>query len=85
MKKRIFILIPSSYNMITTWVYTRLSAILLELGNTFREKENFIVKYNENDNMMYIHQAIETQCKSPCPPNSKMCISMCAQNLKKIK
>jgi hypothetical protein len=35
--------------------------------------------------MMYIHQAIETQCKSPCPPNSKMCISMCAQNLKKIK
>ena len=71
--------------MITTWVYTLLSAILLELDNTFREKKNFIVNYNENDNTMYTHQAIETQCKSPCPPISEMCISMCVQNLKKIK
>ena len=83
-EKLIFILIPSSYIMITTWVYTLLSAILLELDNTFREKENFIVKYNENDNMMYTHQAIETQCKSLCPSSSKMCISICAQNLKKL-
>ena len=23
-------------------------------------------------------QVIETQCKSPCPPNAEMCIEMCA-------
>jgi hypothetical protein len=79
--KNLVIPIPSShYVMITTIiVHALLAPIFFEMDNNAHgEKgENFVV--NDNDNTMtYSQQAIETQCKSPCPSSSEMCIAMCA-------
>jgi hypothetical protein len=70
------IAIPSF--VITTILYALLYPIFFEMDNTLGDQKgvNFVV--DENDNTMtYSQQAIETQCKSPCPSSAEMCIAMC--------
>ena len=61
--------------VITTIVYALLVPIFFEMDNAFG-RENF-VDNNDNDNTTS-EQEVETTCKSPCPSNSEMCITMCA-------
>ena len=75
MKHQAVSAIPSI--VITTLVYTLLSALFLELDNASGERENF-VDNKDNDKMTYSQQTIETECKSPCPSSAEMCIEMCA-------
>lgn len=75
MKNKAVSAIPSI--VITTLVYTLLSALFLELDNASGERENF-VDNKDNDKMPYSQQTIETECKSPCPSSAEMCIEMCA-------
>ena len=62
--------------VITIIVYALLVPIFFEMDNAFRG-ENF-VDNNDNDNTTSGEQEVETTCKSPCPSNSEMCITMCA-------
>ena len=78
MKNSAVIAIPSSYVIITTIMYALLAPIFFEIDNALGEGENFVVDDNDNDKMTYSQQAIETQCKSPCPSSAEMCIAMCA-------
>jgi hypothetical protein len=72
---------PCFFVITTTIVYALLYPIFLEMdNNALGEGINFVV--DENDNTMTYsqqQQQVETECKSPCPPNSEMCITMCAQ------
>jgi hypothetical protein len=71
--------IPSSYVVIITIVYALLVPIFFEMDNALGEGANFVVVVDYNDKPMYTHQqAVETTCKSPCPPAAEMCIQMCA-------
>ena len=78
MKNSVVIAIPSSYVIITTIMYALLAPIFFEIDNALGEGENFVVDDNDNDKMTYSQQVIETQCKSPCPSSTEMCIGMCA-------
>jgi hypothetical protein len=64
-----------------TIVYALLYPIFLEMDNNALREEgvNFVI--DENDKAMtYSQQQVETkECKSPCPPDAEMCITMCAQ------
>jgi hypothetical protein len=75
--KNLVIAIPSSYIMITTIMYALLAPVFFEIDKALGEVENFVVD-NDNDKMTYSQQVIETQCKSPCPSSTEMCIAMCA-------
>ena len=77
-KNSVVIAIPSSYVIITTIMYALLAPIFFEIDNALGEGENFVVDDNDNDKMTYSQQVIETQCKSPCPSSTEMCIAMCA-------
>ena len=73
------IAIPSQYVVMTTIMYALLCPIFFELDNALGEGETFAV---DNDKTMtYSQQAIieevGTECKSPCPKSSDMCITMC--------
>ena len=72
------IAIPSSYVIITTIMYALLAHIFFEIDKALGEGENFVVDDNDNNKMTYSQQIIETQCKSPCPSSTEMCIEMCA-------
>jgi hypothetical protein len=73
--KNLVIAIQSS--LITTIVYALLVPIFFEMeNNVFGEV--YIVDEDANNKIMYSQKVIETKCKSPCPSNAKMCITMCA-------
>ena len=74
------IAIPSQYVVMTTIMYALLCPIFFELDNALGEGETFAV---DNDKTMtYSQQAIieevGTECKSPCPSDTEMCVQMCA-------
>ena len=63
--------------VITTIVYTLLVPVFFEMDNAFGEEKNFVDV--NNDDTTFSQQVVETkECKSPCPSNSEMCITMCA-------
>jgi len=71
-------IIPSpSIIMITTVVYAIVGTLFFEMNNVL-EGENFVVDVDDrsNDNKTVTQQVVETQCKSPCPSSSEMCIEM---------
>ena len=78
MKKSVIASPSSHYTVINTLVYALLCPIFFELDNALGEGETFAV---DNDKTMtYSQQAIievGTECKSPCPKSSDMCITMC--------
>ena len=81
MKKTTVIAITSAYYVvITTIVYALLVATtFFEIDKALGEGANFIVDDNVKT-MTYISQQVaETPCKSSCPPDAEMCITMCAQ------
>ena len=67
--------IAIQFFVITTIVYALLVPVFFEMDNVFGE-ENFVD--DDNDNTKSSEQEVETTCKSPCPSNSEMCITMCA-------
>ena len=79
MKNPFIASIPSQYVVITTILYPFLAPLFFELDNALGEGETFAV--NNDKTMMYSQQAIieevGTECKSPCPKSSDMCITMC--------
>ena len=81
MKKTVITLIPSSYIMIITVVYTLLGAIFLELDKVYAEGVNFVDVDDNNDNdkktMTYSQQQADTKCISPCSSSAELCIAMC--------
>ncbi len=69
----------SPYFVITTIVYALLAPLFFELDNALGEGANFVVVDNDAKKAMtYSQQQLETECKSPCPSGSEMCITMCA-------
>jgi hypothetical protein len=71
-----------NYAVITTIVYALLYPIFFEMDNVLGEGANFVVVDNDKTTMMYSQQQqvveqITTECKSPCPSGSEMCITMC--------
>ena len=63
--------------VITTIVYALLVPVVFEMDNAFGEEKNFVD--DSNDDTTFSQQVVETKdCKSPCPSNSEMCITMCA-------
>jgi hypothetical protein len=63
--------------VITTIVYALLVPVFFEMDNAFGEEKNFVDV--SNDDTTFSQQVVETkECKSPCPSNSEMCITMCA-------
>ena len=63
--------------VITTIVYVLLAPVFFEMDNAFGEEKNFVDV--SNDDTTFSQQVVETkECKSPCPSNSEMCITMCA-------
>ena len=63
--------------VITTIVYALLVPVFFEMDNAFGGGENFVDV--SNDDTTFSQQVVETkECKSPCPSNSEMCITMCA-------
>jgi hypothetical protein len=81
--KNLVIASPSfNYAVITTIVYALLYPIFFEMDNVLGEGANFVVVDNDKTTMMYSQQQqvveqITTECKSPCPYGSEMCITMC--------
>ena len=72
-------IIPSpSIIVITIVLYAMLSTLFFEMDNA-PEGENFVDDVDDrgNDNKTVTQQVVETQCKSPCPSSSEMCIEMC--------
>ncbi len=76
---------PSFYIVITTIVYALLAPIFFEMDNAYGEGVNFVVADDDNDKtkLTYSQQQqaiveLETECKSPCPKSTEMCITMCA-------
>jgi hypothetical protein len=62
-------------------LYVLVAAIFFEMDSALGERENFTINNNNNNSKTTNdtqQQVIETQCKSPCPPNAEMCIEMCA-------
>ena len=73
-------IIPSpSIIVITTVIYAIVGTLFFEMNNALEEGENFVVDVDDrsNDNKTITQQVIESQCKSPCPSSSEMCIEMC--------
>ncbi len=72
-----------NYVVITTIiVYALLAPIFFEMDNAYGAGANFVVVDNDKTTMMYSQQQqvveqITTECKSPCPSGSEMCITMC--------
>ena len=64
--------------VITTVVYALVATIFFEIDKAFGEGENFVIDDNGKTMTYNTQQVVETQCKSPCPPNTEMCIEMCA-------
>ena len=63
--------------VITTIVYALLVPVFFEMDNAFGEEKNFVDV--SNDDTTFSQQVVETkECKSLCPSNSEMCITMCA-------
>ena len=58
-------------------MYALLVPVFFEMDNAFGEEKNFVDV--SNDDTTFSQQVVETkECKSPCPSNSEMCITMCA-------
>ncbi len=66
-----------SFVITTIIVYALLIPVFFEMeNNALGEEKNFDVR---NDDTTFSQQVVETkECKSPCPSNSEMCITMCA-------
>ena len=63
--------------VITTIVYALLVPVFFEMDNVYGWGGNFVD--DSNYQKTYSQQLVETkECKSPCPSNSEMCITMCA-------
>jgi hypothetical protein len=77
--KRPVSVIPSSssYIMITTLVYALLGAIFLESDNIYGEKEASNTN-NVDNHKTFTYELVSASCKSPCPSDAEMCITMCA-------
>ena len=74
--------------VITTLVYTLVATPFFKMDNALGEGETFVVDDNYKTTMTYSQQQqameeVETECKSPCPKSSEMCIAMCI-NYKKV-
>jgi hypothetical protein len=63
--------------VITAIVYALLVPVFFEMDNTFGEK-NFVDDSNDETTYSQEIEVMETECKSPCPSSSEMCIAMCA-------
>lgn len=61
-------------------LYGLVTSIFFEIDSALAQIENSTYDDNVNNstNDTQKQQVIETQCKSPCPPNAEMCIEMCA-------
>ena len=61
-------------------LYGLVTSIFFEINSALAQLENSTDDHNINKttNDTQQQQIIETQCKSPCPPNAEMCIEMCA-------
>jgi hypothetical protein len=73
-------IIPSpSIIVITTVIYAIVGTLFFGMNIALEEGENFVVDVDDrsNDNKTLTQQVVETQCKSPCPSSSEMCIEMC--------
>ncbi len=83
MKNSVIVSPSSHYVVITTIiVYALLAPIFFEMDNAYGAGANFVVVDNDKTTMMYSQQQqvveqITTECKSPCPSGSEMCITMC--------
>ena len=71
--------------IITTIIiwYGRVASIFFEIDSVLGQIENSTDNNNDNNiskttNDTEEQQVIETRCKSPCPPDTEMCIEMCA-------
>ena len=69
--------------VITTLVYTLVATPFFKMDNALGKGETFVVDDNYKTTMTYSQQQpaieeVETECKSPCPPNAEICIEMCA-------
>ena len=66
-----------SFVITTIIVYALLVPVFFEMDNVLGEEKNFVDV--SNDDTTFSQQVVETkECKSPCPSNSEMCITMCA-------
>jgi hypothetical protein len=73
-------IIPSpSIILITIVLYAMVGTLFFEMNSALEERENFVVDVDDrsNDNKTVTQQVVESQCKSPCPSSSEMCIEMC--------
>ena len=73
-------IIPSpSVIVITIVLYIMVGTLFFEKNIAFEEGENFVVDIDDrsNDNKTVTQQVVESQCKSPFPSSSEMCIEMC--------
>ena len=78
MKKSIIAITLSLYVVINVIiVYVLVANVFFEMDSALGESENFTVNNNKTTTNN-TQQVLETQCKSPCPPNSEMCIEICA-------
>lgn len=77
MKKRSVSTIPSSYILITTLIYALIGATFLESDNIYGEKKASNTNDVNNDKT-FTSELVSASCKSPCPSNAEMCITMCA-------
>jgi hypothetical protein len=82
MKTSTSIAISSLYMQIITMIGSLLLAcIFFEIDNVFGERENSTVVNNNNNSKTLNNtqqQALQAECKSPCPSDAEMCIEMCA-------
>ena len=75
-------IIPSpAIIVITIVLYAMVGTLFFEMNIALEERENYVVDVDvddrSNDNNTVTQQVIESQCKSPCPSSSEMCIEMC--------
>ncbi len=61
-------------------LYMLIAPIFFEMNGAHGERVNSTDNNNNNNKTTNDtqQQVIETQCKSPCPPNAEMCVEMCA-------
>ena len=82
MKKSVIVNPSSSHYVVITTiiVYALIAPIFFEMDNAYGEVvANFVVDDDNEDQMMYNQQVVETkECKSPCSSSAEMCITMCA-------
>lgn len=73
--------ITSAYVVVNAIIlYVLIAPIFFEMNSAHGERVNSTDNKDNNSKSTNDtqQQVIETQCKSPCPPNAEMCIEMCA-------